>query len=71
MRVVEMGKLPEKEVVCKKCNSTLAYTEADIKHECEELFGEMHSHSNVTCPVCGYHITLMVDGDPVVAIVEE
>ena len=62
MRVIEMGKLPEKEVVCKKCNSTLAYTEADIKTETDELFGELHSHSDVICPVCGYSITIMIDG---------
>lgn len=62
MRVVEMGKLPEKEVVCKKCDSTLAYTDADVKTDIDEIFGEMHTHSDVTCPVCGQRITIMIDG---------
>lgn len=62
MRVVEMGKLPEQEVVCDKCASTLAYTQADVKTEIEEFFGELHSHSDVYCPVCGHRITLTVDG---------
>lgn len=64
MRVVEMGKLPEKEAVCNRCNTVLAYTEADVKHECEEVFGNFHSHSDIVCPVCGYVITLVVDGTP-------
>ena len=62
MRVIEMGKLPEKEVVCKKCDSTLAYTDADVSTHFDELFGEMHPHSDVTCPVCGSPITVMIDG---------
>lgn len=64
MRVVEMGKLPEKEVVCNKCNAVLAYTEADVKHECTEVLGNFHTHSGIVCPVCGYVITLAVDGTP-------
>ena len=40
MRVIEMGKLPEKEVVCKKCDSTLAYTDADVSTHFDEIFGE-------------------------------
>lgn len=62
MRVIEIGNLPEKEVVCKKCNSTLAYTNADVKTEVDELFGELHSHSDVICPICGYPVTVMIDG---------
>ena len=62
MRVIEMGKLPEKEVVCKQCDSTLAYTDADVSTHFDEIFGEMHTHSNVTCPVCGSPITVMIDG---------
>jgi len=65
MRIVEMGSLPEKEVVCKKCESILAYTEADIKHDSEELFGDFHTNSSVKCPVCGSKILLIVDGEPV------
>lgn len=65
MRVVEVGNLPEKEVTCNKCNSVLAYTEVDVKHECEEVLGNFHSHSDVICPVCGNRITLTVDGLPV------
>lgn len=65
MRVVEMGKLPEQEVVCEECNSTLAYTKADVTVDTEEFFGEIHSHSDIICPVCGYRITLTVDGEKV------
>lgn len=66
MRVVEIGKLPEKEAVCQKCNSVLAYTEADVKHNCEELFGELHSRSDISCPICGQRIILSIDGTPVI-----
>lgn len=62
MRVVEMGNLPEKEAVCVKCNSVLAYTEADVIHECEEVLGSFHSHSDIKCPVCGHIIVLKLDG---------
>lgn len=64
MRVVEMGKLPEKEAVCVKCNSVLAYTEADVISETEEVFGQFHSHTDIICPVCGYVIILTLDGAP-------
>ena len=30
MRVVEMGKLPEKEAVCVKCNSVLVISHAHV-----------------------------------------
>lgn len=71
MRVVEIGKLPEKEAVCDKCSSVLAYTEADITYDSEEVFGQFHSHSDITCPICGNIITLTIDGAPVVATVKE
>ena len=47
MRVVEMGKIPEKEITCNNCNSILAYIDADVHCEVDELFGEFHNIQEV------------------------
>ena len=54
MRVIEMGNLPEKEVVCEYCKSLLAYTKADVVDGSEELFGVLHSYQKIKCPVCSF-----------------
>lgn len=66
MRVIEMGNLPEKEVICEYCKSSLAYTKADVVDGSEELFGEFHSYRKIKCPVCGNSITLEIDGERVI-----
>ena len=71
MRVVEMGKSPEKEIVCGECHSVLAYTKADVDYTAEELFGELHTSEKVKCPVCGSTIVLSVDGESVDKKVDE
>ena len=63
MRVVEMGKSPEKEITCKVCNSILAYTKADVTFYMEEMFGEIHTSESIKCPVCGNKIILSIDGE--------
>lgn len=64
MRVIEIGKLAEKEISCDKCNSILAYTDADIQYEAEEFFGQWHDNTKIKCPICGNTIVLTVDGQP-------
>lgn len=61
MRVVEIGNLPEKEIVCEECHSTLAYTKPDIVSQVDEYMGELHDHTYVSCPVCGNKIILTID----------
>ena len=48
MRVVEIGNLPEKEIVCEECHSTLAYTKPDIVSQVDEYMGELHDHTYVS-----------------------
>ena len=63
MRVIE-STIAEKEIVCFGCGSTLAYNDADIKYDSEELFGQWHESTKCKCPVCGNTIVLTVDGQP-------
>ena len=61
MRVVEMGKIPEKEITCNNCNSILAYIDADVHCEVDELFGEFHSIQEIQCPVCKTNIIISIN----------
>ena len=63
MRVIE-STIAEKEIVCYGCGSTLAYSNADIIYESEELFGQWHDSTKIKCAACGNTIVLTVDGQP-------
>lgn len=62
MRVVEMGKIPEKETKCKHCNSVLAYTSSDVELYGDEYGGDTHFSTSIVCPVCKNRIILTIDG---------
>ena len=63
MRVIE-STIAEKQIVCYGCGSTLAYSEADVIFESEELFGRWHDSTKIKCAACGNTIVLTVDGQP-------
>jgi ribosomal protein S27E len=52
MRVVEMGKIPEREIECEGCKTILAYTDADI-HDADH---QMYQY--VECPICGEKLVI-------------
>lgn len=55
MRVIKVGKkLPEKIIVCKHCESELAYDNRDIK----TYYAEWYHEHYIICPVCGNQIVL-------------
>ena len=60
MRVIKYGKtLPEKNTICKSCESELAYTDKDI----HIFYAEWHHEIYVVCPVCGKRIVLQYISD--------
>ena len=55
MRVIKYGKpLPEKNIICKCCESELAYTDADTHVYHAEWYHDIY----IVCPVCGKEIIL-------------
>lgn len=63
MRVVEIGKVPEKEAKCKHCDSVLAYTQSDVEIHGDEYAGDTHFSTSIVCPVCKNRIILTIDGE--------
>ena len=57
MRIIKNA-LAETEILCPDCNSTLAYTQKDIKHEDTEVFGKWILSDYIICPVCKENIIL-------------
>lgn len=62
MRIVKLG-VEEQEIICSRCNSTIAFHKYDIKrHEHTTHLGygdyERYEKEYIICPICNNDITL-------------
>ena len=57
MRIIK-NNLEEKEIICPKCKSELAYTEKDIHYQNWEYMGYYFMIDFVSCPICRNQITI-------------
>ncbi len=49
-------------IICDNCKSVLRFKQFDINHHVENLFGQWHDTTYITCPCCKTRITLSTDG---------